>query len=80
MTVQSEPNFDPRVGVSYEQGLRGKKLLILAGRGIKGGGIQVWYVLVPSVTLPPRLHFGETFQESLTRVKLELNYRIPLGY
>lgn len=42
----------------------GKKLLVEAGRGKK---LNVLFVLVPSVTLPPRLNFGKTFREEAQR-------------
>jgi hypothetical protein len=42
----------------------GKKLLVRAGRG----PLEVLFVLVPSITLPPRLNFGKTFAEEATKV------------
>lgn len=42
----------------------GKKLLVQAGRGKK---LNVLFVLVPSITLPPRLNFGKTFKEEAQR-------------
>lgn len=44
----------------------GKKLLINAALAMHGQ-VEVWYVLLPSVTLPPRLHFGETFEQEANR-------------
>lgn len=41
----------------------GKKLLAQAGRG----KLNVLFVLVPEVTLPPRLNFGKTFTEEATK-------------
>jgi len=38
----------------------GKKLLV---NRFSKGKLDVWFVLVPSITLPPRLNFGNTFQQ-----------------
>lgn len=54
----------------------GKKLLVQQGRG----KMQVMFVLVPMVTIPPRLNFGKTFKAEAEKTLQQINQIKVIGF